>query len=253
MKYLKLFEGYQTESEVAEICKKYDIENWSLNSDGLVDVNGGVILHNEHLEKLPLKFGTVTGNFNCNDNQLTSLVGAPHTVGGSFNCARNKLISLKGAPHTVGGSFDCPRNKLISLEGAPKSVGGYFDCNFNVLKTLEGAPHTVGANFRCEYNQLTSLEGSPKVTGGFYCRGNNIRSFEGLNISGDLRCQNNPLYPIWIIISPGTNKWDSEKMEFFNDLDIIRGYEIAIERFNFFLEEIGLDPVEYVEGYKNIY
>jgi hypothetical protein len=42
-------------------------------------------------------------------------------------------------------------------------------------------------------------------------------------------------------------------MEFFNDLDIIRGEEIAIERFNFFLEEMGLSTVEKVEGYKNIY
>ena len=42
-------------------------------------------------------------------------------------------------------------------------------------------------------------------------------------------------------------------MEFFNDLDIIRGEEIAIDRFNFFLEEIGKEPVESVEGYKNIY
>jgi len=30
MKYLKLFEGYQSESEVSEICKKLGIENWPL-------------------------------------------------------------------------------------------------------------------------------------------------------------------------------------------------------------------------------
>jgi hypothetical protein len=40
MKYLKLFENHQTESEVAEICKEYVIKNWTLNSDGLVDVDG---------------------------------------------------------------------------------------------------------------------------------------------------------------------------------------------------------------------
>jgi hypothetical protein len=42
-------------------------------------------------------------------------------------------------------------------------------------------------------------------------------------------------------------------MEFFNDLEIIRGEEIAIERLNFFLEEMNLPTVESVEGYKNIY
>jgi hypothetical protein len=49
MKYLKLFEGYQSESEVAKICQKYGIKNWSINSDGLVDVNGNVNLNNQFL------------------------------------------------------------------------------------------------------------------------------------------------------------------------------------------------------------
>lgn len=31
MKYLKMFESYKSESEVAKICKKYDIKNWSLD------------------------------------------------------------------------------------------------------------------------------------------------------------------------------------------------------------------------------
>ena len=113
-------------------------------------------------------------------------------------------------------------------------VGGDFRCNDNLLNDLEGAPHTVGGDFRCY--------------------GNTIRSFEGLgNIKGDFYCRHNPVCEIWDIINPKTNKWDNEKMEFFNDLDIIRGEEIAIDRFNFFLEEMGLDPVESVKGYKNIY
>jgi len=39
MKYLKMFEGYQSESEVSKICKKYDIENWYLEG-GLVKFSG---------------------------------------------------------------------------------------------------------------------------------------------------------------------------------------------------------------------
>jgi hypothetical protein len=179
MKYLKLFESHQTEAEVAEICKTYGIENWTLNSDGLVDVDGHVNLNGKvlytigrySLEKLPLRFGTVTGYFLCNNNKLTTLEGAPHTVGDSF-----------------------------------------------------------------------------------WCRENNIRSFEGLvNIGGNFYSIDNPVWDIYQIINPIDNKWDNELMDFFNDLDIIRGEEIAIERLNFFLEEIGLDPVESVKGYKNIY
>ena len=192
MKYLKLFENHQTEAEVAKICEEYDIENWTLNSDGLVDVSGNVYLANSNLKKLPLKFGHVTGDFDCGNNKLTT---------------------LEGAPHTVDDSFAVYNNQLTSLEFAPKSVGHNFWCKFN-----------------------------------------NIRSFEGLvNIGGGFYCNHNPVYEIWDIIAVQSGGWDNEKMEFFNELDIIRGEEIAIERLNFFLEEIGLPTVESVEGYKNIY
>ena len=197
MKYLKLFENHQTEAEVAEICKTYGIENWSLNKDGLVDIDGDVSLVSKNLESIPLKFGHVTGFFDLDKNYLTS---------------------LKGSPHTVGDYFSCDNNKLTSLEFSPKSVTSFF-----------------------------------------WCEKNNIRSFEGLeNIGEYFYCIYNPVYEIWKIINLSIDQttsmiWDSEKMEFFNDLDIIRGEEIAIERFNFFLEEMGLSTVEKVEGYKNIY
>ena len=190
MKYLKLFENYQSESEVAEICEKFRIKNWSL-VDGLVNVDGDVSLTLSKITNIPLKFGTVTGNFFCSSNYLSS---------------------LEGCPNRVGGEFDCKFNEITSLEGCPKSVGGDF-----------------------------------------YCYDNNIREFTGIKyIGGDLICYNNPIGNIWKIIS-SNREWDNEKMEFFNDLEIIRGEEIAIERLNFFLEEMGLPTVESVKGYKNIY
>jgi len=43
-------------------------------------------------------------------------------------------------------------------------------------------------------------------------------------------------------------------MDLFEDLSIIQddGEAVAIDRLNFFLEEIGLEPVEKVDGYINI-
>ena len=193
MKYLKLFENHQTEAEVAEICRKYNITDWELYSDGLIYVDGDVNFYNCGLTKLPLKFKHVTGYFDCEHNQLTSLEGAPHTV----------------------DYFYCSNNKLTSLEFAPKSVSSDFNC-----------------------------------------QGNNIRSFDGpVNIGGNFYCNDNPVWKIWHIMNPRTNIWDNNKMDFFNDCSIIHdnGESIAIERFNFFLEEIGREPVEEVEGYKNIY
>jgi hypothetical protein len=108
---------------VTGICNKYRIENWTLNSEGLVDVNGPVYIDNANLIRLPLRFGRVSGTFDCDDNQLTRLEGSPRQVELSFWCNNNYLTTLKGAPLEVGVDFWCSNNQLTSLEGIGK-VGG---------------------------------------------------------------------------------------------------------------------------------
>ena len=108
---IKLFEEFK---DIHSICKKYGIINYNINSDGLVDVNGNVNLYNKGLVELPLKFGKVSGDFNCRGNQLTSLDGCPRIVGGNFYCHNNKLTSLVGGPKEVGGDFDCGYNELTT-------------------------------------------------------------------------------------------------------------------------------------------
>ena len=123
MIYLK--EYYNYDNKVAEICKRYGIYNWSIR-DGLVDVNGGVDLWNKRLTKLPLKFGRVSGYFECGYNNLTSLEGSPKEVGGDFECSHNNLTTLEGAPKRVGGSFYCSRNNLTTLEHMPNVRGNIY-------------------------------------------------------------------------------------------------------------------------------
>jgi len=126
--------------EIIDICKTYNIENYTINSDDTVDVAGDVNLHHKGLTKLPLKFGKVSGNFTCGDNFLTILEGCPQSVGGYFNCGDNFLTTLEGCPQSVGGYFTCHGNKLIILEFCPQSVGGSFSCSKNKLTTLEFCP-----------------------------------------------------------------------------------------------------------------
>ena len=155
---------------------------WDLNDlpDGFV-IKGDLDLSDKKLEKLPdLSKVTIEGSFDCFDNQLTSLEGAPQNVAGSFGCSGNQLTSLKGAPKEVGGDFHCHRNQLTSLEGAPEKVGGDFSCSDNQLTSLKGAPKEVGGFFGCSDNQLTSLEGAPeKVGGDFSCFYNQLTSLKG--------------------------------------------------------------------------
>jgi hypothetical protein len=193
MIWVKLFEEY---SSIDKICKKYRIKNYSIKTDGTVDVDDNVYLHEKNLKELPLKFGKVTGNFDCGNNQLITLEGAPKVVGDNFDCSRNQLTTLEGSPKLVGGSFVCHHNQLTTLEGAPKVVSDAFYCQSNQLITLEGAPKEVGGNFYCYSNKLTTLEGAPKEVGGYFdCRNNQLNALEGAPkvVGGGFDCYNNPL------------------------------------------------------------
>ena len=93
-------------------CDEMGIENYTINSQGEIDVNGGVNLSYDKLgglKELPYKFGRVKGSFTISANE--------------------ELISLKNCPGEVGGYFSCYYcPKLFSLEGCPKKVGKFFNC-----------------------------------------------------------------------------------------------------------------------------
>ncbi len=173
--------------------KLYDIFNLPKN----FVVKGNLDLSGMDLKKLPdLSTITVEGSFHCDDNQLTSLAGAPQSVGGSFYCSDNQLTSLEGAPQSVEGNFHCSRNQLTSLAGAPQSVGYSFHCSDNQLTSLEGAPQSVGGGFYCYNNKLTSLAGAPQsVQGDFECSYNQLTSLAGApqSVQGDFECSYNQL------------------------------------------------------------
>jgi hypothetical protein len=258
--------------KIKYLCTKYLIENYSINKDGSVDVDGVVFLSSEKLTKLPLKFGKV-GNFYCSENKLTSLSGAPFEVGGDFYCPYNQLTSLSGAPREVGGDFYCHYNNLMSLEGSPLEVGGHFDCHSNQLTSLEGSPREVGGEFYCKNNQLTSLEGSPRSVGGnFNCRENQLTSLEGIYkyISGNINCKSNilrdvkgikdgwrgdfhvegnPVYEIFKLFPE--DRWD-EVIEYLNEHEVIRdGKVVILQALELVFHEMGLEvpEIDQIEGY----
>lgn len=150
-----------TEQEIHDICKKYNIAigKYTINEDGSIDVDGSVYISSRELTEIPLKFNKVSGNFNCQNNYLSTLEGSPKYVGGVFNCYNNQLTSLQGSPNFVDGYFDCHNNKLTNLVGCPKEVGGSFNCYNNNLTSLEGCPNEVNGYFYCDNNPLESLKG----------------------------------------------------------------------------------------------
>lgn len=97
-----------------------------------------------------LSFVTVDGDFNCSNNNLTSLENMPQFIGGAFYCNDNQLTSLKGGPKKVGGVFNCRSNQLRSLDGAPRkfemlwSDFGIFSCGNEAPEFLCGWSETAG-------------------------------------------------------------------------------------------------------------
>jgi hypothetical protein len=94
-----------TEQEIHNICKVYNIKNYTINPDGSIDVKGDVFLSNKNLDKLPLKFNKVSGVFVCSYNELTSLEGSPKKLGLKLYCSGNPLTTLNG--------FNLPYDKLV--------------------------------------------------------------------------------------------------------------------------------------------
>lgn len=103
--------------EIRRLCKKYKIHSFKINYDGSIDTNQSVYLSNMNLDKIPIKFNKVNGNFNCSCNKLTTLENSPKIVSTHFLCDNNLLTDLKHSPDNIGGFFQCDNNPLESLDG----------------------------------------------------------------------------------------------------------------------------------------
>ena len=126
-----------SKQEITEWLDEHKIQNYTINEDLTIDVDGNVNLHGWKLKTIPFQFGTVNGYFDCSCNKLTSLEHCPKTVNGYFSCSGNKLTSLKHCPKTDNGGFGCSCNQLTSLEHCPKIVNGYFYCSYNPLNSIK--------------------------------------------------------------------------------------------------------------------
>ena len=104
-------EAKASRREIESWCDKMGIEDYTINSQGEIDVDGDVNLARETFKELPYKFGTVNGYFSLREcENLISLKNCPNYITGSnmfniYGCIR--LNSLEGCPKEVGGSFYC--------------------------------------------------------------------------------------------------------------------------------------------------
>ena len=124
-----------TEQEIHDICKVYNINNYKINSDGSIDVDGNLTIVNRNLYTIPIKFNKVSGDFDCSWNNLISLENSPIEVGGDFICGFNRLKSLVGSPNKIGGYLSFIGYNLETLDGLsiPYDKLMYYDPNLQEL------------------------------------------------------------------------------------------------------------------------
>ena len=153
MRHIQTFKVFESAQELSPRQEAYldglTTGPWKLNrATGLVDIKGSFYyVGNTEGSFDGIKFGTVTGIFSCDNNDLKTLEGAPRVVERGFGCSTNRLTSLKGGPERVGEDFYCNNNNLTDLTGSPDYVGGSFACIGNPLESFEGAPKFIGGKF----------------------------------------------------------------------------------------------------------
>ena len=115
----------------------------TVRGDGKFDVDGDVKLMRT-VEQMRVSFGTVTGNFDCSNQGLRVLYGAPRQVGGTFSCSNNSLSSLMGGPIEVAGSYEVNRCRLSSMNGIAQKIGRSLICVGNHFADYSELPDKIG-------------------------------------------------------------------------------------------------------------
>ena len=96
MKHLKEYKLWEQSRELTTeqegFLNRYVKGTWRINPEGLVDVEGDFDCSLSGIKSLMgIRFGSVSVDFYCHRNQLTSLEGAPREVGRNFHCNMNPI------------------------------------------------------------------------------------------------------------------------------------------------------------------
>lgn len=111
------------------------------NESFIVNVEGSVHLKKMNLQSLPtqFQFGRIKGDFDCSQNQISSLKGGPVRVDGEYNASNNLLASYEFMPKKVG-SLILNHNQLTYLSTFECFIEEDFYLFSNPIETITGFP-----------------------------------------------------------------------------------------------------------------
>ncbi len=133
-RYINLFE----DDENYQLFLKQAVSN---GHQYMINIDGNFVIKDTKLKKLPIQLGVVD-TFDCSENQLTTLMGAPYCTNKNFFCSDNQLKSLEYASRIILGDLYCMNNKLEELENI-YLIKGSLLCYGNNIKNLIKFPSWI--------------------------------------------------------------------------------------------------------------
>ena len=85
--------------KIIKFMDEYNINNYVINDDMSVDITSDIDLSGNSIIDFPFKFNKVIGDFDCSDNNLTSLLNIPNYIGGSCYLFENELTHIDFIPY----------------------------------------------------------------------------------------------------------------------------------------------------------
>ena len=149
-----------------------DMDRFTVHDDLSVSVRGDLNINLEDFEggRLPVKFRTVSGTFNCAFSMLTTLDNGPDLMDNLYcNANRLRSLAIDGEPPKFSSpamaTIVCNENDMEDLRGSPRFVFR-MSCNqCKNLRSLAGAPDEVYDFSAAGCPKLATLEGMPVVRG----------------------------------------------------------------------------------------
>ena len=180
----------KTKEAIKTWLDEMGIENYTINKNLTVDVNGSVTLSNKNLKKIPVQFGKVGESFYCHSNQLTSLNGAPQKVGESFYCDNNKLTSIPQSFSKIKNLYVFPNLNWNNVEWINKILGDTLTAE--EVFAIDNIEHRRVAFERMDKIKMKALKDFKVVDEQIDSKGNQMRvlSFTIQNMKTPLKFYN---------------------------------------------------------------
>ena len=158
---------------------------------------------------------TITGDvtdFDCSENQLTTLDVSKNTALTRLICSNNQLKALDVPQNTALKTLFCKKNQLTALDVSQSTALKILSCEKNQLTTLDVSNNTALTGLWCFGNQLKALNLSQTALTELNCSYNQLKALDVSQNTALTRliCSNNQLTALDVSQNTALTKLDCD-------------------------------------------